>query len=178
MKFFETTLNGAFKIELEKFEDERGFFTRSWDEKKFAELKLDNKIFHCNISFTVKKGTIRGLHFQNEPYSESKLIRCTAGKIFDVIIDLRKNSDTYLQWYSIELSATDYHMLYVPKGFAHGFQTLSDNTEVFYQNSQIHMPDYENGVKWNDKIFDIAWPLIPTLVSKKDQSWENYELKI
>jgi dTDP-4-dehydrorhamnose 3,5-epimerase len=177
MKFFETTLNGAFKIELEKFEDERGFFARVWDYEKFYQMGLDNKILHCNISFTIKKGSIRGLHYQLEPYSETKLIRCTRGKIYDVIIDLRIDSSSYLQWFSIELSSSNYEMLYVPKGFAHGFQTLEPNTEVYYQNSQIHAPKYENGIKWNDPTFNIKWPLKPTSISKKDMNWKDCELK-
>lgn len=175
MKFFKTSLNDAFRIKLEKFEDERGFFTRVWDSEKFIEMGLDEKILHCNISFTVKKGSIRGLHYQLEPYSETKLIRCTRGKIFDVIIDLRKNSSSYLKWISIELDSSNYEMLYVPKGFAHGFQTLEENTEVYYQNSQVHMPKYESGIRWDDPLFNIKWPLKPTLISKKDQSWEEYQ---
>ena len=171
MKFLETELKGSYIIELEKSEDERGFFARTWDIEKFKELNLKRDIIHCNISFSMIKGTIRGMHYQIPPYAESKLIRCTKGKIFDVIIDLRSNSDTHYKWFSVELDSTQHNMLYVPEGFGHGFQTLEDNTEVFYQNSQAHMPQYERGIRCNDPFFQIKWPINKIIVSDKDKTW-------
>jgi len=174
MIFTKISIKGAFIIDIEKLEDERGFFVRSWDQKLFKKFGLNYKLVQCSFSFTKKKGIIRGLHYQTEPKEEAKVIRCTKGKIFDVIIDLRTKSKTYKKWFSIELSADNYKMLYVPGGVAHGFQTLEDNTEVFYQMSQFYMPKYARGVKWNDKAFDIKWPLTPTLMSKKDRLFPDF----
>ena len=171
MKFLETELKGSYIIELEKSVDERGFFARTWDIEKFKELNLKSDIVHCNISFTKIKGTIRGMHYQIPPYTESKLIRCTKGKIFDVIIDLRSNSDTRYKWISVKLDASQHNMLYVAEGFGHGFQTLEDNTEVFYQNSQTHMPQFERGVRFDDPFFQIKWPINEITVSDKDKTW-------
>ena len=134
-------------IEPTKLEDERGFFARSWDKEKLQELGLSSNLVQCNISFSKKKGTIRGMHYQISPYEESKIIRCTRGRIFDVILDLRKDSKTYKDWISFELSEENYKMLFVPEGCAHGFLTLEDNTEVFYQNTAIHMKEFEKGIK-------------------------------
>ena len=171
MKFLETELKGSYIIEIDKFLDERGFFARAWDVEKFKELDLKNKIMHCNISFSKIKGTIRGMHYQIPPYAESKLIRCTSGIIFDVIIDLRSDSKTYKKWISVKLDSSKHNMLYVPEGFGHGFQTLEDNTEVFYQNSQIHMSQYERGIIFNDPFFQIKWPISNITVSDKDKNW-------
>jgi len=173
--FSETKLKGAFIIELEKLEDERGFFTRSWDQKKFKDLNLNANIVQCNISFNKKKGTLRGMHYQASPFEEAKLVRCTKGKIFDVIIDLRNDSSTFKKWIGIELSAENYKLLYVPEGFVHGFQTLEDNTEVFYQMSQYHMPEYSRGICWDDKSFEISWPIKPPVISKKDLSYAPFD---
>jgi len=175
MIFAETKLEGAFIIEPEKFEDKRGFFATTWDRKIFEERKLNSNLVECNISFNKKRGTIRGMHYQITPYEQTKLVRCTRGKIFDVIIDLRSNSVTYLKWVEIELSSENYKMCYVPEGFAHGFQTLEDNSEVLYQMSKIYQPEYVRGIKWNDDAFNISWPLEPTIISKKDQSWEFFK---
>jgi len=174
MKFKKTKLEGTYVIELEKQEDERGFFARVWDKKQFQNMGLSYEIQQCSISFNKKKGTMRGMHYQEPPYEEVKLVRCTKGKIFDVIIDLRKNSTTFKKWISVELSAENHKIIYVPEGFAHGFQTLEDNTEVFYQMSQFYNPDSARGVKWDDKAFNIKWPLKPTLLSEKDQSYEDF----
>lgn len=174
MIFTETDLKGAFIIDLEKFEDQRGFFSRAWDTKKFHEFGLNPRIVQCNISFTKKKGTIRGLHYQVYPYEETKLVRCTQGKIFDVIIDLRPNSKTLKKWRSFELSVENHQILYVPEGFAHGFQSLVDNTEIFYQVSQFYHSDSERGIRWNDPFFNIKWPLEITEISQKDNSWNLY----
>jgi len=175
MIFTKTTLNDALLIELEKMEDERGFFARSWDTKIFEELELDSKLVQCNISFSKKKGTLRGLHYQISPYEETKLIRCTKGKIFDVIIDLRPNSSTYKKWESFELSEQNHKLLYVPMGFAHGFESLEDNTEIFYQVSQFYIPNSEKGIHWNDPLFNIRWPIDVQVITKKDDSWEPFK---
>ena len=174
MIFTETKLKGAFIIEMEKLEDERGFFARAWDKNIFKKNGLNPDLVQCDISFNKIKGTLRGMHYQIQPYEEPKLVRCTRGMIFDVIIDLRKSSKTLKKWLSFELSNNNYKMLYVPEGFAHGFQTLENNTEVFYQMSQFYNPDSARGVRWDDKAFNIKWPLKPTLISEKDQSYEDF----
>jgi len=179
--FTETKLKGTFVIEIEKIEDERGFFGRTWDQKVFQEHDLNSNLVQCNVSFNKKKGTLRGMHFQTAPYEEAKLVRCTKGKIFEVMIDLRKKSTTYKQWLGIEMGSEDYKMLYVPEGFALGFQTLQDNTEVFYQISQFYTPQHVHGLRWDDPTFNITWPLKPTIISKRDQSFQPFnenELKI
>jgi len=170
----ETSLKGSFLIELEKIEDERGFFSRAFDESIFQQYGLKYHFTQCNISFSKKKGTIKGMHYQLPPHAEAKFIRCTKGKIFDVIIDIRPSSKTYKKWKGFELSAENYKQLYIPEGFAHGLQTLEDNTEIFYQNTLSYYPDYERGIRWDDPIFNISWPLNPTSISKKDMSWKPY----
>lgn len=164
-------MKGSFVIEIEKNEDERGFFARSWDKAMFERMRLNSDLIQCNISYNRKRGTIRGMHYQAAPYAETKIIRCTKGKIFDVIIDLREESKTFNRWEGFELSAENYKMLYIPEGFAHGFQTLEDNTEIFYQMSQIHMPDYSRGIRYDDKRFQIEWPLPNPIISQKDMTW-------
>lgn len=171
MIFNETGLKGSFVIEIEKNQDERGFFARSWDKVLFEREKLNSNLTQCNISFNKKRGTIRGMHYQAAPYAETKIVRCTKGRIFDVIIDLRKESKTFNQWEGFELSAENYKMLYVPEGFAHGFQTLEDNTEIFYQMSQTYMPDYSRGIRHDDKRFQITWPVSDPIISEKDVMW-------
>ena len=175
MIFTEVNLKGVYLIEIEKIEDERGFFARSWDQKKFEEYGLNSKLVQCNISFNKKKGTIRGMHYQELPYQEPKLVRCTKGRIFDVAIDLRKDSKTYKKWFSVELTEDNYKMFYIPEGFAHGFQTLEDNCEVFYQVSQHYIPAAEKGIRWDDPAFNIKWPLKPMNLSKKDLAWDLYQ---
>jgi len=177
MIFTETDLKGSYIIEPEKVEDDRGFFARTLEKKKFLELGLDIELFQSNISFNKQKGTIRGMHYQKAPYEEVKLVRCTQGKIFDVIIDLRSYSTTYKDWFGIELSSDNYKMIYIPKGFAHGFQTLEDNTEVFYQMSDCYMPEAARGVLWDDKDIGIKWPLTPTKISKKDLNYDPLRLE-
>ena len=173
MKFFETELKGSYIIELEKLEDERGFFTRIWDKKKIQDKGLDTDLVQMSFSFTKKKGTLRGMHFQKKPFEETKLVRCTRGKIFDVIIDLRAESNTYKKWIGMELKSDDFKMLYIPEGFAHGFQTLEDNTEVFYQVSNWFSPEHERGIRWDDKELDIKWPIDNPIISKKDLSYDR-----
>ena len=175
MIFEKTELDGVYTIKIEKVEDERGFFARTWDKEKFQKHNLDSNIVQCNISFNRKKGTLRGMHYQTNPYEETKLVHCTKGKIYDVIIDLRQNSSTFEKWQGIEIGGDDHIMLYIPKGIAHGFQTLEDNTEIFYQMSQFYMPEYARGIKWNDDYFKIDWPIESPTVSEKDSSYSLYK---
>ncbi len=175
LKFSETKLLGAYIIEIEKIEDERGFFARIFDKEEFSKYDLNTDMVQFSISQNLKKGTIRGMHYQTKPYEESKLVRCLKGKIFDIIIDLRPNSKTYKKWFSLELSANNYKMLYIPKGFAHGFQTLEDNTETSYQISEFYHPEYAKGIRWDDKEFGIKWPLNVSLISENDLDYTPFE---
>ncbi len=171
----QTKLPGAYIIELEKQEDERGFFARVWCKKEFSEHRLASRMVQANMSANKKRGTLRGLHYQLAPHQETKLVRCTKGAIFDVIIDLRPESGTYKQWLGVELTAENHKMLYVPEGFAHGYQTLRDDTEVFYQVSEFYSPESERGVRWNDPAFSIHWAITDSmLISPKDQRWRDY----
>ena len=170
MKLSETKLQGVYVIKIEKLEDERGFFAQTWDKEFFKSNGLNSDLVLCNISFNKKKGTVRGLHYQAPPYEEAKLVRCTHGRIFEVMVDMRKNSKTFLQWDSVELDSQDYRMLFVPEGFALGLQTLEDNTEVCYQMSQLYNPEYFRGIIWNDKTLKITWPLKPSVISEKDSN--------
>jgi len=175
MKFLETELNGAFIIKFEKHEDERGFFTRVWDKKLFQENGLNSDLLQISFSFSKKRGTLRGMHLQKKPFEESKLVRCTNGKIFDVIIDLRQKSSTYKKWISVELSSDNLQGLYIPEGFAHGFQTLEDNCEVCYHISNWFSPEHARGIRWDDEEFNITWPINNPIISKKDLSYEKEE---
>ena len=172
LKFTELKLSSSYLIDIEKISDERGFFSRSWDSKIFEKYGLTKNLVQCNISFNYKKGTLRGLHYQESPYEEAKLVRCTKGRVFEVMVDLRKNSSTYLHWDGHELNSNDGKMLYVPENFALGFQALEDNTELFYQMSQYYMPEFSRGLRWNDPKLKIAWPMEPTVISKKDNSFD------
>jgi dTDP-4-dehydrorhamnose 3,5-epimerase len=175
VRFTRTGLQDAVIIDLEPIEDARGFFARAWDERDFAEKGLETRITQCNVSFNGRKGTIRGMHLQRPPYEEVKLIRCTRGSLFDAIIDVRPGSASYKQWEGVELSARNRRMLYVPRGFAHGFQTLEDDTETFYMVSEFYVPAAEDGLRWNDPTFGIVWPLgEPSEISDKDQSWPDF----
>lgn len=174
MIFQETKLKGAYVIDIQRIEDERGFFARSWCKKEFAAERLLDRVVQANISYNKKKGTLRGMHYQRAPYEEAKLVRCTAGAIFDVIVDLRLESPTYKQWIGVELTSKHHRMLYVPENFAHGFQTLDDNTEVTYHVSQFYTPDAEKGLRYNDPAIAIEWPLEVEAISNKDGSWVDY----
>src|ERR1017187_5637948 len=169
MKFSPTTLAGTWLIELELREDERGFLARTFCEKEFAALGLNTHWPQCNLTLTKKRGAIRGMHFQAEPKPEIKLIRCAAGKIFDVIVDVRRDSPTFGKWGGFELSAENRRQLYVPGGFAHGFQCLTDNYEVFYQMSESYFPDLARGLRWNDPVVNIIWPLTTATLSESDR---------
>lgn len=171
MIFKETNLKGTFIIEPEKLQDERGFFSRAWCTKEFQRHGLNPNWVQCNISFNRRKGTLRGMHYQAPPFSEAKLVRCTMGAIYSVAIDLRYASETFMQWQAIELSAKNRQMIYVPEGFAFGFQSLLDNTEVFYQMSQFYAPEYARGVRWDDPAFAIRWPLQVSVISERDSHY-------
>jgi len=174
MIFTETKLKGAFIIELEKIEDERGFFARTWCQQEFESYGLNPRLLQCNISFNRKKGTLRGMHYQIPPYVETKLVRCTLGAIYDVIIDLRPHSHTFKQWVAVELTAENHRMFYIPEGFAHGSQTLVDNTEVFYQMSEFYHPECSRGVRWDDPTFGIRWPVSDLIVSDRDSCFDMF----
>ena len=176
MIFKETLLNGAYFIYPEKLEDDRGFFARAWCKKEFEEHGLVTDLVQCNISYNQKSGTLRGMHYQEKPFEETKLIRCTTGAIIEVLIDIRPESTTYRIWISIELNAENRMMLYVPLGFAHGYVTLVDASDVFYQVSEFHTPGVERGIRWDDPLFQIEWPMSDTLIiSEKDSACLNYE---
>jgi dTDP-4-dehydrorhamnose 3,5-epimerase len=175
MIFVETPLPGAYVIEIEKHEDERGFFARSWCAQECSTLGLDSRLVQCNISFNKRKGTLRGLHYQLPPHAEAKLVRCTRGAIYDVIVDLRMDSPTFLKWFGVELTAMNYRMLYIPKRFAHGFQTLDDATEIVYQMSEFYAPDAAQGVRWNDPRVGIAWPEAERIMSIKDREYADLD---
>jgi dTDP-4-dehydrorhamnose 3,5-epimerase len=170
MIFRETELRGAFIIEPELIPDERGFFARTWSEEDFASRGLNSKIVQCNSSFNRQRGTLRGMHYQIPPHAEAKLVRCTAGAIYDVIVDLRMDSPTWLKWIGMELIASNPSMVYIPEGFAHGFQTLEDDTEVFYQVSEYYHPESARGARWDDPAFGISWPLSISVISERDRS--------
>lgn len=175
MIFFETKLKGAYIIELEKLEDQRGFFARTWCKDEYRRMELDANLVQCNISFNKKRGTLRGMHYQSNPYEETKLVRCTRGSIYDVIIDIRPKSITFKQWFAIELSASNRKMLYIPKGFAHGFQTLEDETEVFYQMSEYYHAQNAKGLRWNSPQIGIKWPLEQNItISIKDKNLPDF----
>jgi dTDP-4-dehydrorhamnose 3,5-epimerase len=174
MIFKETALKGAYVIELERLEDSRGFFARSYCGREFERHGLNPKLVQCNISYNRKKGTLRGMHFQAAPYEEAKLVRCTRGSIHDVIVDLRTDSTTYLENFGIRLSEKNRSMLFIPEGFAHGFITLEDDTEVFYQMSEFYAPDSARGFRWNDPAFGISWPETVRVISDRDREYPDF----
>lgn len=176
MKFSETSLKDAMLITLEKRGDERGFFARTFCAEEFRAAGLATEFVQANHSSNARKGTLRGMHFQKAPHREVKVVRCVKGAIHDVIIDLRQDSPTYGRWEGFDLTEENGHMLYVPEGFAHGFQTLVDDTHVAYQVSYPYTPGAEGGVRWDDPAFGIAWPLTPTVISPKDAAWPDVDL--
>ena len=171
MIFQETKLSGVFEIRLEPVRDSRGFFARSWCQKEFENRGLDPKVVQCNVSFNKKKGTLRGMHYQAAPNAEAKLVRCSSGSVYDVVIDLRPQSPTFKQWIPVVLRSSDRNMIYVPKGCAHGFLTLEDDTEIFYQMSEFYSAESSRGVRWNDPAFAIKWPLPPAVISERDAGY-------
>lgn len=175
MKFTPTPLAGAYLIELEQLEDERGFFARSFCQNEFKAHGLDPVVAQCNVSFNRQRGTLRGLHYQAEPHAEAKLVRCTRGAVWDVIVDLRKGSPTARKWHAVELSAENRRALYIPAGFAHGFQTLADDTEVFYQMSEFYRSELVRGVRWDDRTLAIRWPIEQAIISSRDRAFPTLE---
>lgn len=171
MRFHPTPLGGAFVVEPARIEDGRGFFARSFCQEEFRARGLSPVVAQCNLSWNRRKGTLRGLHFQLSPHEEAKLVRCTRGAIWDVIVDLRDDSPTRLRWHAVELSADNRLGFYVPEGFAHGFQTLQDDSEVLYQMAEFYHPDLARGVPWNDPKIGIAWPLADPILSERDRSY-------
>ena len=175
MIFTPTALKDATLIDIEKREDARGFFAREWCAEEYAQHDLDTTLAQCSISFNHKRGTLRGMHWQAEPHGEVKVVRCTAGAIYDVIVDVRPESPTFRKWIGVELSASNRRMLYIPKGFAHGFQTLADDTEVFYFISAFYAPDAACGARYNEPAFGIVWPLPVSVIAAKDEAWPDYQ---
>lgn len=174
MKFSETALKGAFIIEPERIEDERGFFARTFCRREFEARGLNPDLVQCSISFNHQRATLRGMHYQSAPHAEAKLVRCTRGAIYDVIIDLRPQSPTFRRWVAVDISAENHLMVYVPEGFAHGFQTLQDETEVSYYISEFYSPERARGVRWNDPAFAIGWPIADPVISVRDQTHPEF----
>ena len=172
MNFIETGIEGLYIVELNKIGDERGFFARAWCEKEFADKNLTSRMVQANTSYSKEKGTLRGLHYQVSPHKEAKLMRCIKGAIFDVAVDLRPDSKTYKKWFGIELTESNRKMLFIPEGCAHGYQTLSEDAEVFYMSSAFYAPEAERGVCWDDPAIGIEWPIVDNLnITDKDKNW-------
>jgi dTDP-4-dehydrorhamnose 3,5-epimerase len=175
VKFISIPLEGTYVIELDAIVDERGFFARSWCAQEFKLHGLNPSVAQCSISFNTRRGTLRGMHYQNEPYPEAKLVRCCSGTIYDVVLDLRPTSSSYRKWFAVELTAANRKMLYVPEGIAHGFQTLADNTEVCYQISESYRPECARGVRWDDPQFGIKWPIGDPIISQRDRTFADHK---
>jgi dTDP-4-dehydrorhamnose 3,5-epimerase len=174
--FRPTDLPGAWIVDLERVEDHRGFFARSWCRDEFARHGLDTDLRQCSLSFNRKRGTLRGMHYQVAPFAEAKLVRCTRGAVYDVVVDLRPASSSFKRWIAVELAEDTHRMILVPPECAHGFQALQDNTEVFYQMSQVYSPRFSRGVRWDDPAFGIAWPIRDDLViSERDRTYPDFE---
>jgi dTDP-4-dehydrorhamnose 3,5-epimerase len=176
MKFIPTAVQGVFIIQLEPVEDERGYFARTWCREEFRNQGLDPALEQCNLSFNRHRGTVRGLHYQAPPGEEAKLVRCSRGSLFDVALDLRVFSPTFLKYAGVVLDADIHHALYIPAGCAHGFQTLEDATEVTYQMSRSYAPELARGVRWDDPVFDIRWPQQLTVISDRDRNYADFVL--
>jgi dTDP-4-dehydrorhamnose 3,5-epimerase len=174
MIFHETSIPGAWLIDPERKEDERGFFARVWSREEFAARGLETAIDQCSVSFNHQRGTLRGMHYQAPPHGEVKLVRCTAGAIYDVIVDLRDGSPTRLKWEAFELTALNRHALYIPKGLGHGFITLADDTEIYYQIAPAQHAESARGARWNDAAFGIGWPMPPRVISPRDASYPDF----
>jgi dTDP-4-dehydrorhamnose 3,5-epimerase len=174
VRFAPTPLAGAFVIELDLLRDERGHFARTFDAAEFTERGLDPTVVQCNTSFNARRGTLRGMHYQADPDGEAKLVRCTRGSLYDVAVDLRPDSETYCRWFGVELSADNARMLYIPRGMAHGFQTLEDAVEVHYQMSHLYVAAQGRGVRFDDPAFQIEWPLADPIVSERDRQFADF----
>ncbi len=175
MRFSETKLRGVYTISLEPHRDERGFFARTWCREEFEAHGLNPQLVQCSISFNKRRGTLRGMHFQQAPYAEAKLIRCTKGAIYDVAVDLRPSSPTFKQWTALILTEANREMMYVPEGCAHGFLTIEDESEVFYQMSEFYAPEAARGFRWDDPAFGIAWPEKVEVIASKDAIYPDFE---
>jgi len=175
MIFHETKLSGVLEIHLEPQPDHRGFFARTWCRKEFEQYGLNARLVQCNLSFNARKGTLRGMHYQAPPNAESKTVRCIRGSIYDVVLDLRPQSPTFKEWVPIVLTAEKRNMVYIPEGCAHGFLTLEDQTEVFYQMSEFYHPESARGVRWDDPAFRIVWPDEIKVISERDRRYPNFE---
>jgi dTDP-4-dehydrorhamnose 3,5-epimerase len=174
MTFHETKLPGVLEIRMDLKPDERGLFARSWCQREFENIGLNPKLVQCSISFNTRRGTLRGMHYQATPFSEAKLVRCTKGGIFDVVLDLRPDSPAFRDWVGVVLNESNRHMIYVPEGCAHGFLTLEDDTEVFYQMSEFYNPESARGVRWDDPAFRIAWPGTVQVMSERDRTYPDF----
>ena len=174
MEFTETKLKGAFLVRLKKIEDNRGFFARGWCHEEFKAHGMNPNMLQLNVGFSHKKGTLRGMHYQEAPHAEVKFVRCTRGAIYDVIIDLRRKSPTHGQWFGAELTQDNGTMLYAPEGFAHGYQTLTDDADMYYMTTAMFARDSAKGVRSNDPAFGIQWPLPVSVISDPDQKWPDY----
>jgi dTDP-4-dehydrorhamnose 3,5-epimerase len=175
MKFVETALKGVFEIEVEPKSDERGFFARVWCQSEFEKNELNPKVAQCSVSFNHRRGTLRGIHYQAAPHSEAKLVRCIRGAVYDVAVDLRRDSPTFKRWVSVILSADNRKALYIPEGCGHGFLTLEDNTEVLYQMSEFYVPEAGRGVRWNDAAFDVRWPDEVRVICERDRTYPDFQ---
>lgn len=176
MKFNNTGIDELYTVDINRLEDERGFFGRVFCSQEFDEMNLESSVCQANISYNKVAGTLRGMHYQKSPFQETKFIRCISGSIYDVVIDLRKDSPTYCQSFGVELNDKNRTALFVPKDFAHGFVTLQDDTEVIYMVSQSYVPNAEEGIRWNDPLFSLDWPIEPIVVSSKDNSWPDFSV--
>jgi dTDP-4-dehydrorhamnose 3,5-epimerase len=175
MTFHQTKIQGVFEIQIEPRHDERGFFARAWCQKEFGSHGLNASLVQCSISFNTRKGTLRGVHYQADPHPEAKVVRCTHGALFDVVLDLRRDSPTFREWIGVILTAENRKMIYVPEGCAHGFLTFEDATEVFYQMSDFYRPESACGVRWDDPAFGIAWPEKVEIISERDRTYPDFQ---
>lgn len=176
MNFVETGFKDLYLVEIQPLHDDRGFFSRTYCKNEFNQINFSGEFVQINLSSNTKKGTLRGMHYQLPPHEERKLIRCNAGKVFDVVVDMRRGSNTYLKWYSCELSKENMKMILIPSGFAHGFITLEDNTELIYHHTEFYNPSSEGGLRYNDKLLNIDWPLEITSISEKDRNYPLLKL--
>lgn len=174
MKFTESRIPGAWIVDLTEIHDDRGFFAVTWRPEEFRQRGIEPAVAQCNLAFNHKRGTLRGMHFQSAPHAQAKIVRCTRGALLDVIIDLRPESPAYCQWDAVELTAENHRMLYLPAGLAHGYLTLSDDTEAYYHASTPWVREAESGVRWDDPAFGVAWPSAPAIISDRDATWPGY----
>jgi dTDP-4-dehydrorhamnose 3,5-epimerase len=176
MTFHPTALPGVWEVRIEPRHDDRGFFARSWCQEEFRAQGLNDQLVQSSLSFNTRNATLRGIHYQAQPYAETKLVRCTSGKIYDVVVDLRPQSPAFKRWIGVTLSASERNALYIPEGCGHGFLTLQDETEVYYQMSEFYHPESARGVRWNDHAFQIEWPAEPEVISARDREYPDFEL--